>query len=40
MPDTSRLNRIEEKIDRLSEAIILMARMETKIDNYEKYRNA
>ena len=39
MPDTARLNRIEEKIDKMSEAIIQMARMEAKIDNYEKYRD-
>jgi len=39
MPDTTRLNRIEEKIDKMSEAIIQMAKLETKIDNYEKYRD-
>ena len=32
-----RLNRIEEKIDKMSEAIVQMARLEAKIDNYEKY---
>ena len=36
---TERLNRIEEKIDKMSEAIVHMARLETKIDNYEKYRD-
>jgi uncharacterized protein Yka (UPF0111/DUF47 family) len=39
MPDTTRLNRIEEKIDKLTDAVILMAKMEQKIDNYEKYRD-
>ena len=34
-----RLNRIEEKIDKMSEAIVQMARLEAKIDNYEKYRD-
>jgi len=33
----NRLNRIEEKIDKMSEAIIQMARFEEKLDNYEKY---
>ena len=36
--EDARLDRIEEKIDKMSEAIIQMARLETKIDNYEKYR--
>jgi len=36
--NTSRLDRIEEKIDKMSEAIIQMARVEAKIDNYEIYR--
>tara|TARA_B100001059_G_C17271570_1_gene303849 strand:- start:49 stop:327 length:279 start_codon:yes stop_codon:yes gene_type:complete len=35
----NRLNRIEEKIDKMSEAIIQMARFEAKLDNYEKYRD-
>ena len=35
----NRLNRIEEKIDKMSEAIIQMARIEEKLDNYEKYRD-
>ena len=35
----NRLNRIEEKIDKMSEAIIQMARFEEKLDNYEKYRD-
>ena len=35
----NRLNRIEEKIDKMSEAIIQMARCEEKLDNYEKYRD-
>ena len=37
--DDARLDRIEEKIDKMSEAIIQMARLEAKIDNYEKYRD-
>lgn len=36
--DNARLDRIEEKIDKMSEAIIQMARLEAKIDNYEIYR--
>ena len=36
--DDARLDRIEEKIDKMSEAIIQMARLEAKIDNYEIYR--
>ena len=36
--DNGRLDRIEEKIDKMSEAIIQMARLEAKIDNYEIYR--
>ena len=39
MPTEDRLNRIEEKIDKMAEAIILMARYEEKLDNYEKYRD-
>lgn len=39
MPDSDRLNRIEEKIDKMSEAIVQMVRLEAKIDNYEKYRD-
>lgn len=35
----NRLNRIEEKIDKMSEAIIQMAKFEAKLDNYEKYRD-
>ena len=35
----NRLNRIEEKIDKMSEAIRQMARFEEKLDNYEKYRD-
>ena len=35
----NRPNRIEEKIDKMSEAIIQMARFEAKLDNYEKYRD-
>ena len=35
----NRLNRIEEKIDKMSDAIIAMARFEAKLDNYEKYRD-
>lgn len=36
---SNRLNRIEEKIDKMAEAIIQMARFEEKLDNYEKYRD-
>ena len=36
---SNRLNRIEEKIDKMAEAIIQMARFEAKLDNYEKYRD-
>lgn len=36
--DEGRLDRIEQKIDKMSEAIIQMARLEAKIDNYEIYR--
>ena len=39
MPNSDRLNRIEEKIDKMAEAIMLMARFEEKLDNYEKYRD-
>ena len=39
MPTEDRLNRIEEKIDKMAEAIMLMARFEEKLDNYEKYRD-
>ena len=35
----NRLNRIEEKIDKMSEALIQMARFEEKLDTYEKYRD-
>ena len=34
-----RFDRIETKIDKLTDAIIAMAKMEQKIDNYEKYRD-
>jgi DNA repair exonuclease SbcCD ATPase subunit len=34
-----RFDRIETKIDKLTDAVILMAKMEQKIDNYEKYRD-
>ena len=34
-----RLDRIEEKIDKMTEAIVQMARFEEKLDNYEKYRD-
>tara|TARA_B100000497_G_C7668479_1_gene403217 strand:- start:945 stop:1226 length:282 start_codon:yes stop_codon:yes gene_type:complete len=34
-----RFDRIESKIDKLTDAVILMAKMEAKIDNYEKYRD-
>jgi len=39
MPTEDRLNRIEEKIDKMAEAIMLMDRFEEKLDNYEKYRD-
>jgi len=34
-----RFDRIETKIDKLTDDVILMAKMEQKIDNYEKYRD-
>ena len=34
-----RMDSMEEKIDKMSEAIIQMALLEAKIDNYEKYRD-
>ena len=37
--DNSRLNRIEQKIDKMSEEIVQMVRFEAKLDNYEKYRD-
>ena len=39
MPNSDRLDRIEAKIDKMAEAIVLMARFEEKLDNYEKYRD-
>ncbi len=39
MPESERLNRIEQKVDKIAEAIIQMARFEEKLDNYEKYRD-
>ena len=39
MAETDRLNRIEEKIDKMAEAIMLMAIFEEKLDNYEKNRD-
>ena len=36
---SNRLKRIEEKRDKMAEAIIQMARFEEKLDNYEKYRD-
>jgi len=38
MATEDRLNRIEEKIDKMSEAIVTLARFEEKLDNYGKYR--
>lgn len=34
-----RLDRIEEKIDKLTDALVSMARFEEKIDSYSKYRD-
>ena len=39
MSTPERLDRIEEKIDKMTEAIVQMARFEEKLDNYEKYRD-
>ena len=39
MPDSERLNRIEQKVDKIAEAMVEMARFEQKLDNYEKYRD-
>ena len=42
MPDTStdkRLDRIEEKLDQMSEVLIALARFEEKMDAYNDYRN-
>ena len=36
--DTGRLDRIEEKIDKLSEALITIARFEEKLEAYNRYR--
>jgi len=37
--DDKRLDRIEEKIDTLSDALISLARFEEKMDTYNNYRN-
>jgi len=39
MSDNPRLNRIEEKIDKIADAMVEMARFEEKLGNYEKYRD-
>jgi tetrahydromethanopterin S-methyltransferase subunit G len=39
MPESERLNRIEQKVDKIAEAMVEMARFEQKLDNYEKYRD-
>ena len=42
MPDTptnKRLDRIEEKLDQMSEVLIALARFEEKMDAYNDYRN-
>jgi hypothetical protein len=36
--DIGRLDRIEEKIDKLSEALITIARFEEKLEAYNRYR--
>ena len=41
MPDTptnKRLDRIEEKLDQMSEVLISLARFEEKMDTYNEYR--
>jgi uncharacterized protein Yka (UPF0111/DUF47 family) len=38
MVDDTRLTRIEEKIDKLSDALISIARFEEKMDAYNEYR--
>jgi hypothetical protein len=41
MPDTptnKRLDRIEEKLDQMSEVLISLARFEEKMDAYNEYR--
>jgi len=39
MSDDSRLDRIEEKLDKLADAVIAIARAEEKLVNLEKDRN-
>ena len=39
MPESERLNRIEQKVDKIAEAMVEMARFEQKLDNYEQYRD-
>ena len=42
MPDTptnKRLDRIEEKLDQMSEVLVALARFEEKMDAYNDYRN-
>lgn len=39
MVDDTRLTRIEEKIDKLSDALISIARFEEKMDAYNEYRD-
>jgi hypothetical protein len=39
MAENARLNRIEEKIDKIADAMVEMARFEEKLGNYEKYRD-
>ena len=42
MPDTptnKRLDRIEEKLDQMSEVLIALARFEEKMDTYNEYRD-
>jgi len=39
MSTPERLDRIEQKVDKIAEAMVEMARFEQKLDNYEKYRD-
>ena len=38
-PTNKRLDRIEEKLDQMSEVLIALARFEEKMDAYNDYRN-
>lgn len=36
---TTRLERIENKMDKMAEALVTLARVEEKMENYNKYRD-